>query len=336
MKLKTRWLEILEKNSDKFSEWIDYIRVKIPTDTMPWILKYFEQKIWTIDWDNSNIFIDNDFEFPITWNKIYLTTGPALIWSIVFRNISIPCFCYNEFHESNKKLFNSYWKFDFYGQFFRLKEIWFITDQFYNFFINIFSDCLITRVDYRYDFFNYNKNKLFKPDLLLTEAINTPWQDYRTWKDVHSWIRGSKVSYQWLVRAYDKKKDINSKWKMWLYWDYFEFDNIYRLEFEFLNKWCYGFNLSNIDQLIIKCQNHINFKPLGCEMYKSYDKLDLSNYWDKIKYIRTTKGYLRHLIQNNINCFTLIEELYLEEWFTIEEIMQLQNNLLNFKLKKWV
>ena len=336
MKIKKKWLEILEKNSEKFSEWIDYIRVKINLDLDKKILNYFDTIIWTIDNDNSNIYIDNSFEFPITWNKIYLPTGPALIWTIVFRNISIPCFCYNEFHETNKRLFKSYWKFDFYWQFFRLREIQFISDDFYYFFFKIFWQSQVTRLDYRFDFFNYYENKLFSPDLIITEAKNTPWKDYKTWENVHSWLRWTKTSYQWLVRWYDKLKDINSKWKMGLYWDYFQFNTIYRLEFEFLHKWCYGFILDDLEQLKQKCINHINFKPLWCERYKTYDLLDLSNYSDRIKYIRTSNWYLKHLIENNINIFDLVEDLYIELEFSQKDIIELQKNLLIYKQKKWV
>jgi len=114
------------------------------------------------------------------------------------------------------------------------------------------------------------------------------------------------------------------------------FNNVFRLEFEFLNKWCYGFKLSQLDDLVLKCENFISFKPLNCEQYKTYDKLDLSNEIHKIKYIRTARWYFKHIIANNINAFTIIESLYLELWFTYDQIVELQKNLLIYKEKKWV
>jgi len=336
MQILEKWLNFLEKNSSKFLPWIDYLRVKIPLDFSFDFLNYFEQIICTIDDDNSNIFIDDSFVHTITWNKIYLPTGVALIGSIVFRDISVPCFCYNDFHVSNKALFNSFWKFDFYWQYFRLLEIWFIDSDFNEFFFNKFKNCQITRLDYKIDFFDYYKDKLFSSDLLIKGAINTPWQEYNTWWYVNSWRKWNKTSHTWLVRAYDKLRDINSKNKMGLYWDYLVFKNVFRLEFEFLNKWCYGFNLSDLDKLVLKCENFISFKPLNCEQYKTYDKLDLTNELHKIKYIRTAKWYFKHIIANNINAFFIIESLYFELWYTKQQIKELQKNLLIYKEKKWV
>lgn len=329
MKVKKNFLNSLVKSCEKYSIWIDYLRVKIDEELSQEFINYFEDIFSKIDSDNSNFYLDNNLN--ITWTRVNLSWWPWLICHVSYYSASIPLFMMNEFHESNKIKFQWYWRFDFYGSYFRLKEIDYLDSDIINFFEWMFQNQMITRLDYRYDFFNTNK-PLFSLDQIIIPQANTQCDLHWPRDTPTSWRCGSKTSKRWLVRWYDKKLDTESKGKWLLYWDYQKFDTVQRLEFEFLNKFCYWYLLKDVWVLLVDIENFIWWQQNYTKKYQSYEKLDLSNDLDRIKYVKRTNWYTKTCMLNKINMFELIENQYFELWFKKEEIKKLQKTLLINKL----
>jgi len=311
MKLKKHILRTLLKKSSKYSFWIDYLRLNI-TDVKSWIIKYNNDIVNLCDFDNSNWTHLTLSWYDLTAQKIKLSNGTWLIYSYSYFGISIPLFIYIEYNSNTKHLTNSIWKLDFYGSFFRLLEIWVLTSFPFSDFI---LWCEISRLDYRLDLFDY-EGWLISPSVINARK-NSFYQFFRTGWVINSWKFWNSKNKTVVVRWYDKKLDISKKWKFRLYWDYQEYNTVFRLEWEFLNKFCKWYNFSDLDKLVNIAKNYIwienNFQ---WKYLQSYEKLDLTNEYEKTKYCKLMSAYIKNALKNNIDVYTFVDIELCKLWLS--------------------
>lgn len=92
---------------------------------------------------------------------------------------------------------------------------------------------LITRIDYRLDFFMDSVCAVPTVDTILLHSFSR--SSIREWKKgncLTNWQCGNKESKAVVFRLYDKKLDTEKKHKDSLYVDYNRFDAVHRIEFE--------------------------------------------------------------------------------------------------------
>jgi hypothetical protein len=327
MKLKTEYLKKLINNTEKISFWVDYLRIKI-NDIKSKLIKLNKSLSRTIDYDNSNIITFDCFWYDLTAQKIRLSNWTWLIYTYSYFWVSIPIFIIIEYDTRNKELFNSWGKLDFYWQYFRLFELWeFWENYFFNEYIQKEE---ITRIDFRIDFFNY-KNKIIDKDVIKSRK-NSRLQTYTTNWYINSWKYWNSINKTVVVRWYDKKLDITKKWKLRLYWDYFDYENIFRLEWEFLNQFCRSYNMSKLDLLLSKCKKYIWLEKYDWEKYFTpYRKLDLSNEFEKMKYCRVMQSYIKEALKNWVDVYNYIDKSLLWIWFNEEDVenMRFKKDLIS-------
>lgn len=319
--LKTNFLKTLQKGYDKILPWNDYLRFKIEWNNFELnLINYFENILNNIDFDNSNFSHDRIKGYDLTFHKVSLKTWPAIIVLLSYRNIPIPIMCYNEYHEHNKKTLKSFWKFDFYWSYFRLREVWYISDEFHDYYISFFDNSLITRLDFKIDFFTNDENKkLFKYKQVIKPRKNSVIETHTKDTFVNSWRVGSPSSKRVLVRWYDKLMDTNKKWKMLLYSDFYEYQVVHRLEFEFLNHFTKPYKWISLQFLQDKISDYVG-GDLTTNIFYTYDKMDLSDAEDRLHYIKTTKWYLKNLATNKVDLYRIVTNVYLEIWLSVDEI----------------
>lgn len=321
MKLKTWVLETLIWNSSKFSFWIDYLRLKI-TDVKSPLIHKIKNLSNLLDYDNSNYWIFSELWYDLTYHKIKLSNWKWLIFSYSFFWVSVPLFIVIEYSIEHKSLFNSWWKLDFYWSYFRLKEVneftWFLFWDFLN-------DYQITRIDYRIDFFNY-KNKIIDKSV-INSRINSREVLYKTNWYINSWKFWNSLNKTIVVRWYDKKLDISKKWKFRLYSDYNNYDDIFRLEWEFLNRFCKWFTLSSLYLLVDKCKSYIWFNWFSdySKYLSSYNKLDLSDEYQRSKYCKVMSSYIKEALKNQVNVYDFVDIELWKLWLSKTDILLIRS-----------
>lgn len=312
------------RKSEKIFHWVDYLRVNF-TEYIP----FFERYFWRLDFDNSNFLFDTFLWVNITYQKVQLSVWPSLIASISFEWFSLPVFAYSTF--TNIKTGWKKCKIDFYGSFFRAVEIWEIPtdflDEFLKFYPIIWDEINISRIDYAIDFFSDKKLIINRNDLILDKYIeNTPERIWKTaeYRNRALWSKKSKRIY---VRFYDKLADSRLKQKFLLYADYFEFDSVERLEFEFWYKFTKWYNYSDLSFLINKIvvlmwlyQWKIN--KLYEKEYKYNPKFWL-NEFNKIPIINQFVKRWKFLADSWLDPFWILTEYIVNANYTpIEEIQK--------------
>lgn len=336
--LKKNQINYLLNKSDKYSSYTDYVRCDIKNikENQPFI-NYFDFKNSLLDFDNSNIACEIIDWFNITFNKVNLNNWTGLIWSLVYNETSIPVFIILEYYKHNKKKFNSWGKIDFYGQFCRLKELWIIKDYFFKKHI---ENMPLTRYDWKIDLFNlWLKNWYVKYEYFCDRVNKLVETNWKIWKEmdlftkwnkskIHSWKLWNKENKTSLLRWYDKIKDTQVKWKFALYGDYFTFKSVFRLEWEFWVKFCKWHTLKEIEKLLIKINK---FLKIDIELYRgkfyfTYEKLDLSDEIQKLRYFKMFKWYLKWVIENNINPYQFVDSMMLQKWYTMQNIKYLKQH----------
>jgi len=317
------------KNSDNYSSDLDYLRLKIDF-VNKWIIQYFYSIVKMLDTDNSNFAILSDFWVDITYTKCQLNLWYWLIASVSYFWVSVPIFIIVEY--SNKTFLNAWWKIDYYGSFYRLKDIWFLDSYL---FWDLISSCVITRIDYRIDFFNKSKDFVlsYEPFVVYkkskVETHKTDWY-------INSWRIWNKNNRAVIVRGYDKKLDISVKWKFRLFWDYQDFQSVFRLEYEFWYKFCCQYSFSDLDKLVSKAKTRAWLSDEFKWKYLiAYEKIDLSDEFKRTRYCKVMSSYIKNALMNWINVYDFVGVELEKMWISEEEIVKIKNwgkiDILQFK-----
>ena len=216
---------------DKRWSWCDWLRLSYKNSS-----DFIEDKICLFDIDNSN-FWSIDFKWiDFTIQKIPCVLWIALTFSCSYNDVSVPCFQFVKFNENSRFITNSYWKLDFYWSFFRLIDMWFFEKSIFIDIINKIweENPKVTRFDYRLDFFSYTTRKIPSIDSFLWYIhIQSKTQEMKSWWELTNWYVWSKKNWRYAIRYYDKLLDTDSKQKVFLYQDYYLYNSVHRLEFEF-------------------------------------------------------------------------------------------------------
>lgn len=299
------------------------------------LLKAFYYRIfYNIDDDNSNYQIVKIWWHSITMQKKVFGNGSCIIGSVVYMGESHPVFIIEEFNIYTKKMTGAWGKMDFYGAFWRLYEVWFL-EKWCWMSEKWLSWLEISRFDYKIDLWNYKKSKngyvsmnyffderekaTAEYGFLEKKEIKKYWK----WLKIHSWKIWSSDNKTCVIRGYDKKKDSEKKWKFALYGDYFEGNNkVFRLEWEFGNKFCKEYQFENFNQLQNKIEKYLRLKKEKFEwkFYHTYEKVDLSNEVQATRYFKSFEGYLKGLIDNNINPYQFVDRVMKKKWFSEKEV----------------
>ena len=337
---------------DWYLNWDDLLRLKLDKEN-----ELLSTVLENTKTENSNYQVVEFSDVDITFVRKQTTTGFGITWSVSYQSKSIPIIYYEEYLEPQKEMTKAFWKVTLYGAYFRLKELNFFNLwvknreslfwSFSNWFKKNFDECYITRLDYKIDFFKKDeKINIFTIDDIKTKRKDTPIKKFEKWDKLESWSVWSRESKRYLVRWYDKIEDINKKNKLILYWDYFDYKTVHRLEFEFLNhfnkdaKTWEKYKLKDINKLHIKIKKFLDINN-NIQIFETKEKIDLSDVSSKIKYTHSTKWYLRGCIDNWINIFDLAFQCYMDLWYDsdklindleISQVMQ-KNWLMAFETK---
>lgn len=333
-------LRKFQKSYEKWWCWFDWLRCKILDSNDLSNFEDWLSKLTAADYDNSNFITIYNQDHNITFVKIQWSKWTIYMWSIIFRDISIPI-CVLEINSKYQREFTGQlWWFLLYGSFFRLVDIgyinsntWWIKDIIYS----KISDLYISRVDYRFDFFTNQKNKkLPMPSSIFNVRANTRIFFDTNWKikqkkaiwDVTGWRSWSKSSKRILIRAYDKLLDSEKKGKRLLYADYFEWAKVHRVEYEFLNSYTSEYRVKQLNKLKLKIYWTLWFSPKIWNEFITYDKVDLSDIQNRFKYSYTTKWYMKNCLSNWINLFGLLDDVFQQSWYSVNEIQVLLKDYL--------
>lgn len=324
---------IKSKGYDSMSKgFIDYMKVKVlkPCELLSEKLQYLQNS-------NAESSIIKFSNIDVTFTYQQSPTGFGLQGSIQYNGVCVPIMYYEEYMDHTKELANCEGKIILYGGYFRLEELWYFKfsgiknnsnhGAFWDWFVNEFGEGGITRIDYKRDFFKKKgKIDMFNASDVTKIRKNTKLVEYKRGEnDLESFSAWSRDSLRYLIRGYDKLLDIQKKQKMVLYGDYLEFESVHRLELEFLSHFCRKvdekrqYKLNELRGLLWKIKDFIN-KENEIPIYETKEKIDLSDVADKLKYVRNTKGYIKWIMQNNVNIFAVISECYEELWYTRERI----------------
>jgi len=327
--IKKNALLNIQKNYDFYSEWIDYARLNLD-----WPIKEFDVLLEKLNLSNSKDFVFSFKDINLSVEKVWLNNGVWLKFSIPYKTITVPLFIYAKYFDYIQNQFKTYWKIDLYGGFYRLQELWFFNlkekekeflknknwDLFLEFLFKQIWNLQLTRLDYRLDFFKkYESIPIFWVSKIFDLRKNSKYREWKKWGVLESWDIWNRASKRVLVRWYDKLIDSETKNKFLLYADYFENKSVHRLEFEFLNHFITWYTYNEIPQFLEKVKDYIEVNK-KYKIYKTYDKTDLSDILDRFKYYRMSKWYIKWLVQNNINIFEVLDEIFLENWFDNEKI----------------
>lgn len=143
--------------------------------------------------------------------------------------------------------------------------------------------------------------------------------EYATW-----WSIGSKKTKRQMTRCYEKKLDVLSKWKRWLYQDYFNYWTVRRIETEFHDNFL---KRDPKNRIIWECYNELLEKAQSFfwlnkarekrkYFYAPNPKLDSVNIRYKRNYCRRWEKIRR----NWENSFLILKDYLLEKWYDAEKI----------------
>lgn len=320
----------------KFDKWwcgCDYLRLCYRHQS-----DYIEDKILLFDCDNSNFWTQDLWDFTFTIQKIYCTLWIALTYSVSYNDIVVPCFQFVKYNENSRFLFNSYWKLDIYWSMFRLIDMWFFNKSIFLLIKAMISDedPKITRFDYRLDFFSMkNLNVPDVQSFVKYKHTQSKIIEYKTWWEINDWFIGSKKNWRYAIRYYDKLLDTDKKQKVFLYQDYFIYNTVHRLEFEFQSnflKWYtfYDFYDWNIESRICDIL-WLGEKMFWGPLFYQYEEDYIIQDKDKSKYLRKYSTSSVRLAKNWIN--PLIQ-CYKSLFYDLEE-EELNKNVSDFLTFIW-
>ena len=314
------------KEADEVTTWIDYLRISLDAP-----LTYFEEILDQLDYDNSNLYVDT--QYWITWTKFRLSFGPCILWSTVYDWVSFPIILYNKFDENRQSVYKSYWKIDLYGAYWRMVELWYLEPDLVEKLIkskdpdeiDILQLWNITRLDYKIDLFYRKKTTIPHYSNLLKLRKNSKlWlkhvkEEVKRWEELQSWAYWSKQAKRVFLRVYDKLADTESKWKYVLYADYFNFESVYRIEFELLNHFCKGFKYKDYLDLVEKFWNSIQLKYLWKVFYEYNQEPDFEKIEQRIRYFKDFIGRWERIAERWFNPFLILYKWLGGNWKITEE-----------------
>lgn len=336
--MKKNFLSKLQKRASSYSVWIDYLRLIIKDDEIEEMNK-LTAKMLQLDFDNSSIWYLHFRDYKLSVKKVHAKHWIGLFCCIVYDQKPVPIFDFVQYDEHNRNQNRSWGKLVFYGLYYRLLEIWEIKrtseDDYLRSFIQwVCWDKAISRIDYRIDLFYNSEKELFKITDITKVRKNLKIEKHFKWKDVESWRFWDRKSKRYIVRWYDKLADTMKKWKFWFYKDYFKFKNVYRLEFEFLNHFCKWYSYKNILNLIVKIQGFLDLDKSIWTIFESRNQADMDDIQNRLKYSITTKWYIKGCIENDINIFGLLDDVFESMWFKQSEIRNIFLDYL-WRKKDW-
>ena len=251
MLINKSYINKLLNDSAQFSHWIDHLTLNLKTkiEKLNYILSI-------LDLDNSNQYFEGLNWYKLNYSKANAKNGPYLMVTISIKGVPYTIFNYLEYANNKKDMFKSEWLLTFYSTYFRLCERWDLELSFEKVFFwdsyEMIKLLPITRIDYRLDFFfkgDYdfpNRDDIAKVRKDIDSKIyNMP--NFKGNKEliinkihikdkITGWDLWSKSNKTIFLRMYDKKIDSLAKNKVPLYNDYFDYENVYRLEWEFRTK----------------------------------------------------------------------------------------------------
>ena len=315
-------LNRLIREADKVETWIDRLRFSIS-----WSVRYFDRIMSILDGDNSNIYVDE--ERWITWVKLRLFSWDCLLWSTVYKWVSVPIILYNVFDDERWRQYKSYWKIDLYGMYWRLVELWWLWWDFIeSFFEEDEKDILhysnITRMDYKIDLFYKEDVSLPNPKELLKIRKNSKLSLNVMWSEEIEnrwyWSKSSKRVY---LRVYDKLKDTEVKWKYVFYEDYFNYKKVVRIEFELLNHFCKWYKYKDYLQLVEKLRDSMKVKYLWKVFYEYNDEPDFNRVYERVRYFKDFIWRWYRILENWYNPFVILYEGLKDKNVREEELVDL-------------
>ena len=318
---------------DKWGAWCDYLRLCYKNES-----DRVENSINLIDCDNSNFFTRDIGGIIFTIKKWFCTLWTKLDFSISFNDVAVPVAQFVKYNEHNSFLFNCYWKFDFYGSMFRLVDMWYLEKSIFLLLKVLISEenPKVTRFDYRIDFFSMKEKKI--PEIKeFTNYLHTQSKtsEFRSGGELTNRLIWSKNNWRYAIRYYDKLLDSDSKEKVFLYQDYFIYNSVHRLEFEFqpnFLKWYtfYDFYDMTIEfkiESILWLKEKMFWGPLFYQYQEDYTIQDK----DKTRYLKKYSSSSVRLAKNGIN--PLIQ-CYKSIFYELEE-EELQKNVADFLTYIW-
>lgn len=306
-------------NFDKWGCGCDYLRLNYKNES-----EFIEYYINLLDCDNSNFATREVGGCVFTIQKDYNSLGIALTFSCSYNDVSIPCCQFVKFNEHNSYLFKSYWKFDFYWSMFRLVDMGFFEKSIFLLLKVLISEenPKITRFDYRIDFFSMKEKKIPSPEKFLkyihTQSKIRKWEK---WGEFESWdIWKSSKNNRYSIRFYNKLLDSDKKEKIFLYQDYFIYNSVLRLEFEFQPNFLKWYTFYDFYDWLIQDKIEsilwLSEKLFRGSMFYQYQADYTIQDKDKVKYlkkyssssVRLAKNWINPLIQCYKACFYELEE----------------------------
>lgn len=322
----------LSRKADYINAGADYLRLKLEEPN-----EFLENKMNMLDFDNSNNCTIKFSDVDLSGIKLQLKNWNWILFTMPYKWFTVPIFIYMIYTEEKQKFNWCYWKLDLYGTYFRLIDIdymfeWSVFnlqwDKTFSSFINRnFHYCNITRIDWRVDFFYKDKNKkIFLPKDVTTLKQNTKVNYDVIWERV-TWRRlGDRKNKNYFIRWYDKLLDSEKKGKISLYADYFDFEQVYRLEYEFLNHFCKPATLAEHEKLHDKIKNFFHTDKLTFSHYKTKDKTILKDKFERLKYAKMAKSYIKGCVQAWINIFWMLHDIFDDLWLDKKQIDDIFDN----------
>lgn len=303
---------------DKWGSGCDYLRLCYINES-----DRVENSINLVDTDNSSFFTREVWWTIFTIEKWFCTLWTKLTFSVSYKDVAVPVAQFVKYNEHNSYMFKSYWKFDFYGSMFRLIDMWFFQKSIILLLKVLISEenPKITRYDYRLDFFSMKNIAIPEIDEFLNYIHKqSKTSEYRICGELTNWLVGSKKNWRYAIRYYNKLLDTDSKEKVFLYQDYFIYNSVHRLEFEFQSnflKWYtfydfYDWNIDHHIEDILWLSENLFSGPLFYQYQEDYtiqDK-DKSRYLKKYSTssVRLAKNWINPLIQCYKSIFYELED----------------------------
>lgn len=340
MENRYKKIQKIIKKADKYSYGIDYCRIIIASDddidnnNNLYRLYYM---INTLDTDNSNIATMAIWKHRVNIIKMTTKKWVGILGSIIYDWIVAPLFFFEKYDKNTKKISKVLGNIVYYGIYYRLLEIGYISknEEFYLFFQKINDKKRISRLDFRFDFFYQKKTELFKAEKITKIKKNTKYKLHMVWDICTGWSLGSRDTKRYIIRAYDKLLDSSLKWKFIFYKDYFKFKSVNRLEFEFLNHFCKKYTYDRMEEFLIYILDYLKADVNIWNIYESKNNTSMEEVQDRYKYYSRTRSMMKTCIENWINIFGIIEEIFIEIWKNEKEIKEIFIEYLKFKKLDW-
>ena len=354
--------DLYHKKCDSIDMWVDYLRLTYNGAYNDFhIYNYLvcrdsEWYVWELNLDSDNYdnysWIDKDnsnFAYISISNEMLSAVSvrvkggwDGIVFSCSYNGYSVPLFLYRDFH--------NYHIFDFYGSCFRLIEIEYLDKDFIYSVLKFFgfsdrSSMNISRIDYRLDFFMNTNCKVYHYNDLLKHNINTSnCREWKVWNTLTNWQVWDKDSKLVVFRLYDKLLDSRKKSKEFLYFDYFRYENVHRLEFECGIRFCKDYTFDLYDKLLDKINSVFwinNQKWLGPIFHRYntnkllYTRKEIDRYMSYIKknIKRLNFNYLNSWLNEELNPLNIVLD-YLCDLNDSNYILSYET-LLNHSVYTW-